>query len=686
MKKISIIILVLLGTMSMYFSSCSFLDVDTYFEDTFREDSIFHSMKNAEGYLWNTPKDFPDPGAIWGNSWNLGEMASDEITTRWRTGEFPGVLFTVGEVNERNLPGSMNIWYNMYKIIRRCNTMLANVDKVTDMTTRDRQVYSAYVHFLRGYAYYHLLMNWGPCLILGDEVIANSEAAEYYNKERSTYDESVDYICNEFALAAQSLPLASQQSISLSDRPTKGAALALIARLRLYQASPLYNGGDAARRSFGTWKRKSDGKPYVNQTYDPKRWAVAAAAAKTVIDMNYYQLNTVDADPQNPYPLASNVPTANFPEGAGGIDPYHSYVDMFNGEGIIQTNKEFIWAMASSNVTNYTRHSFPVYFGGWGGMAVPQRVVDSYLMADGRTIHDASEEYPYDPDLASTIGGSGKTLGTYILRPNVPKMYDNREARFYASIGFPGSYWPMNSASQDQSYTKQQMWFSNDHVSGVTGAGSNINDYNVSGYAPIKYIHPDDSWANGKGNVKSAFITEPKPFPIIRYAEVLLQYAEALNNVEGSIVVETIEPVGNDTITVTITRDAQEIEKYFNMVRYRVGLPGVTEAQLASKDEFQKVIMNERQVELFNEGYRFFDTRRWGIYLDQDANTSNWRGLNVERDRTNFNNNEGFFEIVTINTQNIRDRVARPRMVLLPLPHNELLKIPAMDQNPGWDR
>ncbi|SFU27444.1 Starch-binding associating with outer membrane [Porphyromonadaceae bacterium KHP3R9] len=686
MKILSKITIALIWIAGMMLSSCNFLDVDTYFENTFREDSIFNSMKNAEGYLWNTPKDFPDPGAIWGYPWNLGQMASDEITTRWRTSQFSAIYFTVGEMNSRNVPSSMNIWYQMYRIIRRCNTMLANIDKPGDMTTRERQLYKGYVHFLRGYAYYHLLMNWGPCLIIGDEVLPNSESAEFYNRERATYDESVDYICNEFALAAQVLPTAAQQSISLSDRPTKGAALALIARLRLYQASPLFNGGDAARRCFGSWKRKSDGAYYVNQVYDPRRWALAAAAAKAVIDMNYYQLHTVEADPQNPYPLASNVPTAPFPEGAGGIDPLHSYHDMFNGESLIPTNKEFIWAMASSNVQEYTRHSFPVYFGGWGGMAVPQRVVDSYLMMDGRTIHDASDEYPYDPDLYNTIGGSGKTLGTYILRPDVPKMYDNREARFYASIGFPGSYWPMNSASQDASYSKKQFWFSYDDPSGITGAGNNINDYNVSGYTPTKYIHPDDSWANGKGNVKSAFVTSPKPFPIIRYAEVLLEYVEALNNVDGSFTVEIFDPVGNETKQITITRDEAEMAKYFNMVRYRAGLPGATEEQLANREEFQKVIMNERQVELFNEGYRVFDTRRWGIYLDEDANSSNWRGLNVEKDRTNSNNNIGFFEIVTINTQNIRDRVALPKMVLLPIPHDELLKVPAMDQNPGWDR
>ncbi|MDD2243873.1 MAG: RagB/SusD family nutrient uptake outer membrane protein [Dysgonamonadaceae bacterium] len=683
MKILSKIIIGLVGIAMISLSSCNYLDVDRYFEDTFSQDSIFHSQKNADGYLWNTPKDFPDPGDIWGTPWNPGEMASDEMTARWRTGEFAGILFTVGEINERNL-GSFNIWYQMYRVINRCNIMLANIDKVSDMNSLDRQLYVGYVHFMRGYAYYHLLMNWGPLLIVGDEVMLSSEPASYYDRERATYDESIEYVCNEFALAARVLPTSAQQSLSYYERPTKGAALGLISRLRLIHASPLFNGGDAARQSFGTWKRKSDGKFYVNQTYDPKRWAVAAAAAKSLIDMDIYQLHTVDMDASRPYPLPENVPTENFPEGAGGIDPYRSYTDMFNGEGIIQTNPEFIWAMPSGNVSSYTRHSFPVYFGGWGGMSVPQRVVDSYLMADGRSIHDASEDYPYDPDLINTIG-KNKVLGSYELRSNAPKMYDNREVRFYASIGFPGSYWPMNSASQDGAYTKKQMWFSADDVSGIKGAGTNINDYNVSGYTPIKYIHPDDSYANGKGNVTSAFITNPKPFPIIRYAEILLEYVEALNNIEGEVTVKTIDATGVEA-EVTISRNKDEMAKYFNMIRYRVGLPGATEFQLSSKEEFQKVVMNERQIELFNEGYRYFDTRRWGIYLDEDANSSNWRGLNVERDRAADSPNTGFWDIVTINTQNVRDRISKPSMVLLPIPHGELMKVPSMDQNPGWDR
>lgn len=154
-------------------------------------------------------------------------------------------------------------------------------------------------------------MNWGPLIIVGDEELSTSEPAEYYNRERATYDESVDYICDEFRLATQGIYSADEQSVNYYQRPTKGAAMALIARLRLFQASPLFNGGAAARKCFGTWKRKSDGAYYVNQEYNPRRWAVAAAAAKQLTKMGY-ELHTVEADAQNPYPLASNVPTANF--------------------------------------------------------------------------------------------------------------------------------------------------------------------------------------------------------------------------------------------------------------------------------------------------------------------------------------------------------------------------------------
>ena len=69
---------------------------------------------------------------------------------------------------------------------------------------------------------------------------------------------------------------------------------------------------------------------------------------------------------------------------------------------------------------------------------------------------------------------------------------------------------------------------------------------------------------------------------------MLLEYVEALNNVDGSFTVEIFDPVGNETKQITITRDEAEMAKYFNMVRYRAGLPGATEEQLANREEFRR--------------------------------------------------------------------------------------------------
>ena len=659
----------------MTFTSCNFLDQDDNFNAIFKEDSVFHSAQNANGYLFATPTMFPSAGNIWGNSWNPGETASDEICVRWQTNEFWGAKFTVGNVNAENVP-NWGQWYQMYKVINRCNRMLANVDKIADMSTNDKADYKAMVHFIRGYAYYVLLQNWGPCLIVGDEVVSTSEKADYYDRERATMDESIDYICNEFAQSLPGLKRPSEQSTAYFGRPTKGTALALIARLRLLQASPTFNGGTYAKRCFGEWKRKSDGKYYVNQTYDAKRWAVAAAAAKQVIDLNYYTLYTVDADKDNPYPLDASVPTAKFPDGAGGIDPYHSFADMFNGEGTAKVNRELIWADEYSGpVMTYSRHSFPVNYGGWGGMSVPQRVIDCFLMKDGKK---PAESPLYESDLTKHITQK-KSIGDCDMANGTPLAYVNRSARFYASIGFPGRIWKMNSTT-DGSYNNQTFWYSiDDSKAGKNAAGNNPNDYCISGYVPFKYIHPDDSW-HGKDGASVI----PKPFPIIRYAEILLSFCEADNHVQGSENVKTWDANGR-LVDVAVTRDEAAMARYFNMIRYRVGLPGVEAATLSSENAFDEVIKNERQVELFNEGHRYFDTRRWGTYFTEDANSSNWRGLDVYSEKKG-NNDGPFFNLVTINEQNIRDRKALPRMVFLPLIHRELVKSPKMDQNPGWDR
>ena len=132
----------------------------------------------------------------------------------------------------------MNIWSDMYKVIRKANLMLARMDECQDMTALDRRNYTGYIHFLRGYAYYHILMTCGPAILVGDEIFESNLEGPAYNTYRATYDETVEYICSELETAAAYLPL--KASIAQFERPTKGAAYALIARLRLHAASTAF--------------------------------------------------------------------------------------------------------------------------------------------------------------------------------------------------------------------------------------------------------------------------------------------------------------------------------------------------------------------------------------------------------------------------------------------------------------
>lgn len=654
LKLIPIISLILL------LSSCNdYLSVNKYFDDSFKFDSIFANKVNLERYLWGTAALFPDEGAIWGNGSTPGVTATDEAFTLNGTDEYRGMAFILGEVNPDNLKGMGN-WGQMYQIIRKVNILISNIDKCKNLTALDKNEILGYAYFMRAYAYYNILMSYGPVVMIGDKIYETNEKSEYYNTSRATYDESVDYICSEMEKAAKYMP--SEVTYSQFGRPTSGAAYALVARLRLQAASPSFNGGTIARTVFGNWTRKSDGKHYISQVYDEQKWAVAAFAAKRVIDLKKYSLYTTKKQIDTPV-LPSNVPAADFPNGAGNIDPYHSYADMFNGEALSNRNPEYIWARPDNgNVRYYTKASFPRDLGGWNGMAVPQKIIDAYYMRDGQTIDNSSSIYPY-----SETGSTSKltSFSGYSLRSGTSNMYANREMRFYASIGFSGCFWPCTSTGETGKYNVTVTYYKG----GNAGKYSNLNnpiDYPATGYVSKKYIHPDDAWM-GQGG-----IVLDKSFPIIRYAEILLSYVEALNNLTGSRTV--MDESGK---TNTFTRDENEMAYYFNQIRYRVALPGLKSNQLADKSEMSKVIERERMIEFFHENRRYYDLRRWGNYIDVAKEPIS--GMNVEVAKPDFYNR------VIIQEAKARNRIADPKLIFLPISRSEIRKVPLLDQNPGWD-
>ncbi|MDR3245629.1 MAG: RagB/SusD family nutrient uptake outer membrane protein [Prevotellaceae bacterium] len=668
MKRYSIKIMAGVLFLTVCLSSCKdFLSVDKYFSDELKLDSIFAQKRYVEAYLWGTVNLFPDEGKIYRNPYTPGPLATDEASTLFRTTEYKGMAFVLGEITPDDL-STLNTWGNLYKIIRKCNTILARIDEAHDWTTSERLRVLGYTRFYRAYAYYQLLMDFGPPILLGDEILETNEVIEYYDRTRNTYDEAVEYICTELEEAAPNMP--AKVSILDFGRPTKGAAYGLVARLRLIHASPLFNGETAAHTYFGAWTRKTDGAYYVTQSPEKKRWAVAAAAAKRVIELTdagvpLYKLYAVDADgntPDLPANISDDPDYHNiFPNGAKGIDPYRSYSEIFTGEAVSSINPELVWGRLSAQVTADTRCYFPEANNGWNGISVPQKIIDAYKMVDGSTIGNSGiyteTGFSSGTQLKSFSGYKFTTTG------EVSNMYMNREARFYASIGFSECFWPCESTTATGEFNLTVKYYYGE-PNGKGGVDDVVN-IPPTGYVIKKAVHRVDAW-----NGTNARLMD-KPFPIIRYAEILLSYAEALNN------------LGNESFTVemdgrsqTFTRDVNEIKKSFNQVRYRAGLPGLSATELSDPVKVQANIETERMIEFLHENRRYYDVRRWGKY--EETESAPIMGMNMDAGK------DGFYQRVVPNTSRIGSRIVNKKMVFVPVPNAEIKRLPSLDQNPGW--
>ncbi len=90
-------------------------------------------------------------------------------------------------------------------------------------------------------------------------------------------------------------------------------------------------------------------------------------------------------------------------------------------------------------------------------------------------------------------------------------------------------------------------------------------DYNLTGYTLKKYIHPEDNCTSHTG----AKIKTETHSLYFRYAEILLNYVEALNELKG----EPEYTEAADNTTYHVLYNPEEIMYYFNMIRYRAVLP-----------------------------------------------------------------------------------------------------------------
>lgn len=641
----------IVSSMAVLAAGCNFLETDFYTKDMQQYETVFLKENTTKQWLWNV---YSDVGAAPGISNGGTFYASDEMI--WNDDGL-----NCEKYHNCQYGPSAQLWedrYNqMYVGIRNASTFIHNVDRCEEMSRSDREAYKSEARFLRAYFYYQLMRQYGPVPLVPDEGQDISLSYEELALPRASIDEMVEFMCSDLEEAARHLP--SEYPTSWIGRATVGAALALRAKILLYAASPLYNGN---KEMFDL--RDNEGRQLIPQEYDESKWARAAAAAKELISLGYYSLLTVNKTATT-LPLPDACPTETFPNGCGGIDPYESYSQLFNGETPLTYNYEAIFVRqdGAADMNFLVYRSFPYSHNGQNDMGATMKQVDAYYQADGRDQNQSSEEYPHFKFGDGFVTSAEAT--TYVPR-GCHKMWLNKEPRFYASIAFNGRKWENGTAD-----TKYQNFTCNYYRAGADGKQlSRPYNFPLSGIGIRKYYNPDDSWDTGGR-------TTSKPQMEIRYADVLLWYAEALNELTDGAEYSFDDVWGEGKITVK--RDVEEMRSAFRQVRFRAGIPDLSDSEYADQDVFRDKLKRERRIEFFMEGNRYYDVRRWKDAPVDDNEPM--MGLNVDiKESANSSQKEMFYETTAI----AMTKVFMTKMYFWPFSDGELKRNSKLTQNPGW--
>lgn len=285
----------------------------------------------------------------------------------------------------------------------------------------------------------------------------------------------------------------------------------------------------------------------------------------------------------------------------------------------LANNKEIIFAryFTQANNTNFNLQEGRNGSDGYGSHNPSQNLVNAYEMR-------ATGELPYIEQADGSLWLN--TASGY--DPNKP--YEGRDPRFDASILHDGSVW---AGRETESYHGGK-----DSPEGNQGWNSSLTSYFLKKFL-VESIPPAGST-----------VKPTNPWIFFRYAEILLNYAEAKFELG----------------------DEATAREYLNKVRSRtsVNMPAIND----SGEMLKKRIQNERRIELAFEEHRFFDVRRWKI---ADATESkSLQGMNIQKTGS----------VKTYTFTKITDRVFKDANYLLPIPRAEVDKSKgSVSQNQGYE-
>ena len=694
--KYSIAAVLLLGAMSC----AKQLDSDKYFDDRITLETVFADKTRIRGWLANTysylngenrevnTKNGDANPFCFADDMYYGDR---DVTIDAGKDELSYNMFKLGTYDENRW--LWYAWHQSYRGIYTASIFIQNIDKSTDasMTAAEQSDYRGQARFVRAYLYWMLLRRYGPVPLMPDEGVDYTQSYAELATPRSSYDEVANYIADEMALAAKEMN--GDRFVGSGDGTrvswaSRGAALATRAYALIFAASPFANGNNDA---FAQQLVDDTGRRLLSTEYDEEKWARAAAACKDVMDLNQYDLNTdprVDGQTGVGYNSATVTPAAtassfadqDWPLGWKNIDPTNSYRKLFSGELSPAGNKELIFTRGQTDINALVEHQLPKSYGGWNCHGMTQKMVDAYYMNDGSDAPGKDREIGRGDGSARLTGftteeeirsgmypelggvnqynGDNRSDNDRRIGVGVSKQYVSREPRFYASVAYNGDFWGFQSQDQSTGRRNAQVFYYFATDNGYRNDGF----YLRTGIGVKKFVSPQDYSGSYVAKAETA----------IRYADILLLYAEALNELTASYQI----PSWDDQTTHSVSRSRADMEKGIHKVRIRAGLPDYSDATYASADLMRQAIKRERMIELMGEGKRYFDIRRWkDAPVEESLQVYGCNIYMPEENRAQFHQ--------PIAIPNLPSTFS-DKMWLWPIRHQELQRNNRMTQNPGW--
>jgi hypothetical protein len=454
-------------------------------------------------------------------------------------------------------------WENVdrwsYSNIRTINMFLDNRDKFTPkLPEKDKQDYIGQMLTLRAWLYFDMVRVYGGVPLILHVQTLDDELAVPRSKTSECIAQIIADLNEAIAIPDEYFPM--KRGANDFGRINKAVAYALKGRVLLYYASPQF----------------SSQTPKGTKSAD-QRWNEAYAAckeAKEKLDGTYGLFK--------PTPLNAEEAIQN-------------YFDLFHTE----MNEEMVW------VRRYEENVF-----NFGDFDKNFRPATSYGTSYFTTLEFANgfgkaDGTPYTGLAIDPSVSSGKALGDVVIPgkssgdgiTNVA-FWQNREPRFYAYIAYNGSYWPL--------VRKEQNKLGNDVVDGKLQHQWTFKQQGTDGENPFDQTE-DNTNSRGKGLLIRKFADPTRDYsgtgvqcgtdwPLIRYAEVLLNFAEAAAK----------------------TNHASEAYEVLDAIRRRAGIPSDNNYGIGrpTGDALIAAILHERAIELAFESFRFYDVRRWRQFTE----------------------------------------------------------------------